>query len=171
MAVYLLVFRSVPLPIRIRRVTVNWDKPVEEMIKWPGFRNDPRITPQNLPDCSGGKTGTTEESDLVLVNLGFGEWLFTDEVLERLDKMGYVPAELPELAPLKARCDEYWGWRRRFWFIAALGPNSAIVGPDGKKRFVALHFSPRGKLARGFRVSELHWCWRGWFLCRRKPEA
>jgi hypothetical protein len=133
-------------PINTFTINVNYDLPLEEMVKAGKYDWVNReITTDKFP--SKRKGTAVIDVDLIFFNRDM-EW---DEVLLALDKMGYRPAELPELLAFGAK---YPDIQKNFPIVAfgSVGHNS-----EGHNIVVGL-FSDYG--GRGLRLYWLDSRWR-----------
>ena len=138
---------------------------VEELVA--GLPNtNPEITSAHF----GGVLAAPHREDtsrlLLAKPLHDRQHLAREQVVRLLQEAGLEPADLPQLALLKAHTDELWEAGVRF--VGALGARSVWAAPDGAYA-VYLICNPAD---RGF---HLHWLeseWGGpvWFLVRRKSR-
>lgn len=149
--------------IELAPLTVDLDQTVEQMIS--GLpNNNSDITSSHFPACRGGKSGKEQVRLFLAKPLDDRQHVALEEVLRRLDSVGFVPVDLPYLALLKEHADELW--EAGVGFVGAPGSNSGWQGPDGG-------YAPYLILNPEDRGFHLHWLeseWGGpvWFLVRRK---
>jgi len=129
----------------IFRVIIDYGKSLSEMVA-SGKYNwvNPDINAKNFSVEGTGKV----EANIELIH--FNRTMESDEVLRELDRMGYRPANLPELLAFGASYPE----KQREFPIVALG---SIWRRLGGRRNVAFLYS-----CAGGRKLDLGWCENGW---------
>jgi hypothetical protein len=149
--------------IELAPMVVRFDQTAEEMTAGL-LNNNPDVTSAHFTECRRGKTGQETANLFLAKPLHDRQHVPMEDVLQRLDKVGFVPEDLPQLASLKDHADELWA--TGICGVISLGHDSVWRKPDGG---YAVYFilNPED---RGF---HLHWLegdlgGQLWFLVRRK---
>lgn len=127
-------------------VSVNYDLPLREAIDAGNYQGvNVSITSENFPSTRHGQA----EVDIVL--LRYDGRMASEEVLARLDKDGYRPAELPEFLAFGATYPEV---QRQF---SVVGLGSAWKDRKGYRNVPCLYEASEA------RYLDLHWWDDGWY--------
>ena len=133
------------LDTAILTVDVNYARTVEEMVEAGRYGwNNSDISSRNFP------VNRRELGNLKVHLLHFNRFISSDGAIKELDKMGFRPAELPELLALGAQHPD----EQRKYPIVALG--SAWRSPDGGRGVPCLDGGGSG------RDLSLGWFGREW---------
>lgn len=140
------------------RVTVNYDQTVEEMVSAGNFDQvNSDINSEHFPVNHHG----TSEVEMVLVLFNVNDYISSDIVMHKLDKMGLRPANLLELLAFGAAYPN----EQRKARIVALG--SVWHRPIGDRFMPYLDGDP---VKRGLNLNEPSWAgWLDEFAAVRKP--